>query len=131
MRKCGTEICTVDIRLACTFGEEEPVTSRTKYVNCIISGEIGKSNRKHGLSLAKHSRTSPEGCRPVFLVHCVHTPVGHNITVAEFVFKMKQMRKKYILFRFWYRQTVESKRKRQEHSFFLPCVNEPVQHFCC
>ncbi len=83
MRECGTKIGAVDVRLACTFGEEKSVTSWTKYVDCVVSREVGKSDRKHGLPLAKHSRTSSKGCRPVFLVHCMHTSVGHNVAKAR------------------------------------------------
>jgi hypothetical protein len=87
MRKCCAEIGAVDVRLACTFGEKQSVTSWTKYIDSVVSGEIRKSHRKHRLSLTKYTRTSPKGYCSIFLVHRMHTSVGDNISVGMMIFK--------------------------------------------
>lgn len=87
MRKCRAEIGTVDVRLACTFGEKQSVTSWTKYIDSVVSGEIRKSYRKHGLSLTKYTRASPKGRCSIFLVHRMHTSVGDNISVGKTIEK--------------------------------------------
>jgi hypothetical protein len=81
MRESSSEIGTVNVGLSCTFRKEEPMASGAKHINCIITWKIRKPYRENGLSLTKNMGAPPECRRSVLLIHCMHSPIRHNVTV--------------------------------------------------
>ena len=79
MWKGSSKIGTINVCLPSTFGKEKSMTSRTKYIDGVISGEIRKPYRKHGLSLTKYTWTPAKRCCSILFVHRMHTSIGDDV----------------------------------------------------
>jgi hypothetical protein len=80
MRKGRPKVGPVDVGLSRTLGEEESVTSGTKYIDGVVPWQVGQAYWQDGLALTKHGRTPSESCQPIFFIHSMHPSIGNNIS---------------------------------------------------
>lgn len=83
MRKSSAKVGSVDICLPSGFGEEQAVTTRAENIHGVIARQIREAHRQNRLSLTKDTGTTAKCCRPVFLVHSMHSPICQNIPKGE------------------------------------------------
>ena len=83
VRKGGSKISAVNVGLSGALGEEQTVATRAKYIDSVVSRQVGQTHGQYGLSLAKHMGTSAKMGVAILFIHGVHAPVGDNIPARQ------------------------------------------------
>ena len=113
MREGRSEVCTINVGLSCALWEEEAVATRTKHIDCVVSGQVGQPNGKDRLALTKDVWASTKRCRPVLFVHGMHSSACDDVSATQ-----KKKRRKH-------KDTSQNELKRRKVDEIVcqnPCV---------